>query len=49
MDRTRTAVGAPAPGKAYDLVLAAFVAVLPISNVASTRILVPGTVTPGAP
>ncbi|HEY5999658.1 MAG TPA: queuosine precursor transporter [bacterium] len=38
------ACGAPA-GRAYDLVLAAFVAVLLISNVASTKILVLGPFT----
>jgi hypothetical protein len=44
MDATRTA-GATTPGKAYDLVLAAFVAVLLISNVASTKILLLGPFT----
>ena len=44
-ERDTTAAGAPAPGKAYDLVLAAFVAVLLISNVASTKILVLGPFT----
>jgi len=37
--------GPPGPGRAYDLVLAAFVAVLLISNVASTKILVLGPFT----
>src|SRR5512137_10922 len=40
-----SASGAPAPGKAYDLVLAAFVAVLLISNVASSKILLLGPFT----
>ena len=45
MNVTQTTAGEAAPGKAYDLVLAAFVAVLLISNVASTKILVLGPFT----
>jgi len=45
MDSTPPAGQAAAPGRAYDLVLAAFVAVLLISNVASTKILLLGPFT----
>ena len=45
MNASRAAAGTPAPGRAYDLVLAAFVAVLLISNVASAKILVLGPFT----
>jgi uncharacterized integral membrane protein (TIGR00697 family) len=45
MDATTARPAPPDAGKAYDLVLAAFVAVLLISNVASTKILTLGPFT----
>jgi uncharacterized integral membrane protein (TIGR00697 family) len=45
MNGTPSTAGTAATGRAYDFVLAAFVAVLLISNVASTKILVLGPFT----